>query len=102
MSFSKLRPIDASIPLGTPGLALLFSLAYLKIPELEEDYGQEAAEYLSSLIGERVFTAKVVEKDTSGGKVKGQGTGTKLSVILYEIEPVESINSLMVEVRLRT
>ena len=98
MSFSKLRPLDPSIPIGTPGLALLLSLAYLKIPELEEDYGQEAAEYLSSLIGERVFTARVVEKDTSGGKVKGQGTGTKLSVVLYEAEPAESINSLMVEV----
>ena len=75
----------------TLGLALFFSFAYLKIPELEEDYGQEAAEYLSSLIGERVFTAKVVEKDTSHGKVKGQGTGTILSVILYEIESLESV-----------
>ena len=92
MSFSKLRPIDASIPLGTPGLALLFSLAYLKIPELEEDCGQEAADYLNCLIGERgVFAAKVVEKDTSHGKVKGQGTGTILSVILYEIESLESV-----------
>ena len=75
----------------TTGLTLLFTLAYLKIPQLEEDYGQEAAEYLSSLIGERVFTAKVVEKDTSSGKVKGQGTSTKMSVIRYEIEPVESV-----------
>ena len=84
--------------MATPGLALLFSLAYVRIPELEDDYGQEAAEYLSSLIGERVFMAKVIEKDTSGGKVKGQGTGTKLSVILYEAEPTESINILMLEV----
>lgn len=96
--FSKLRPIDPSIPAGTPGLAVLLSLAYLKVPELEEDYGQEAAEYLSSLIAERIFNARVVEKDTSGGKVKGQGTGTKMSVVLYETEPEESINSLMVEV----
>ena len=95
---SKLRPVDSSISLATPGLALLFSLAYATVPELEDDYGQEAAEYLSSLIGERVFMAKVIEKDTSGGKVKGQGTGTKLSVILYEAEAIESINILMLEV----
>lgn len=94
---SKLRPLDSSISFGTPGLALLLNLAYVKIPELEEDYGQEAAEYLSSMIGDKVFMAKVMEKDTSGGKVKGQGTGTKLSVFLYDVEPGNSINSLMLQ-----
>ncbi|KAI5084373.1 hypothetical protein GOP47_0000542 [Adiantum capillus-veneris] len=94
---SKLRPLDSSISFGTPGLALLLNLAYVRIPELEEDYGQEGAEYLSSMIGDKVFMAKVMEKDTSGGKVKGQGTGTKLSVFLYDVEPGKSINSLMLQ-----
>ncbi|MCO5577351.1 hypothetical protein L7F22_031180 [Adiantum nelumboides] len=94
---SRLRPLDSSISFGTPGLALLLNFAYVRIPELEEDYGQEAAEYLSSLIGDKVFMAKVMEKDTSGGKVKGQGTGTKLSVFLYDVDPGKSINSLMLQ-----
>ena len=56
--------------------------------ELEEDYNQEAADYLSSLIGERGFLLpNWYKKDISHGKVKGQGTGTKLSVILYDVEP---------------
>lgn len=97
ISLSKLRPLDSSISLGTPGLALLLTLAYVRIPELEEDYGQEAAEYLSSMIGDKILMAKVVDKDTSGGKVKGQGTGTKLSVTLHDVEPAQSINASMLE-----
>ncbi|KAH7296655.1 hypothetical protein KP509_26G032900 [Ceratopteris richardii] len=97
LPLSKLRPLDSAISIGTPGLALLLSLAYVRIPELEEDYGQEAAEYLSSLIGDKVFMAKVVERDTSGGKVKGQGTGTKLSVLLHDVDQANSINASMLE-----
>lgn len=95
--FSRLRPLDTTISMGSPGLALLFSLAYIRVPELEEDYGQEAAEFLSSTIGDKNFMAMIVEKDTSGGKVKGQGTGTKIIVTLYDVETNLSVNASMLE-----
>lgn len=46
VSYSRLRPLYPSIALP-PGLAQLCNLEYMKVPALEEEFGQEAAEYLS-------------------------------------------------------
>ncbi|KAL2347119.1 hypothetical protein Fmac_001119 [Flemingia macrophylla] len=96
--FSQLRPVDPSVS-AAPGLAQLCSLAYVKIPNLEEDFGQEAAEYLSELTlrSGKEFRAKVEEKDTSGGKVKGQGTGTILAVTLVAVDAEISVNAAMLQ-----
>ncbi|KAJ1417805.1 Tudor domain [Sesbania bispinosa] len=96
--FSQLRPLDPSVS-AAPGLAQLCSLAYIKIPNLEEDFGQEAAEYLSELTlnSGKEFRAKVEERDTSGGKVKGQGTGTILSVTLVAVDAEISVNAAMLQ-----
>jgi len=66
---------------------------------LEEDFGQEAAEYLSELTlnSGKEFRAKVEEKDTSGGKVKGQGTGTILVVILVVVDAEINVNAAMLQ-----
>lgn len=98
VSFSQLRPLDSTVS-SSPGLAQLCSLAYVKVPSLEEDYGQEAAFSLSghTLSGPKEFKAVVVERDASGGKVKGQGTGTILMVTLVDEEANESINSRMLK-----
>ncbi|KAJ1417803.1 Tudor domain, partial [Sesbania bispinosa] len=97
--FSQLRPLDPSVSAAAPGLAQLCSLAYMKIPNLEEDFGQEAAEYLSELTlnSGKEFRAKVEERDTSGGKVKGQGTGTILSVTLVAVDDEVSVNAAMLQ-----
>lgn len=42
----------------------------------------------------------VEERDTSGGKVKGQGTGTILVVTLVDVEAGSSINAAMLQVRI--
>ncbi|KAJ4959753.1 hypothetical protein NE237_019663 [Protea cynaroides] len=96
--YSRLRPLDPSVSSG-PGLAQLCSLAYIKVPSLEEDFGQEAAEYLSHCIldNSRELRAMIEEKDTSGGKVKGQGTGTVLYVTLVDVEASSSINAAMLQ-----
>lgn len=97
--YSRLRNIDPSVS-SAPGLALLCSLAYIKVPSLEEDFGQEAAEYLSehSLNSSTEFKVMIEDKDTSAGKVKGQGTGTILYVTLVAVNDVTSINAHMLEV----
>ena len=97
--YSQLRPVDPSVS-AAPGLAQLCSLAYIKIPNLEEDFGQEAAEYLSELTlnSGKEFRAKVEEKDTSGGKVKGQGTGAILAVTLVAVDAEISVNAAMLQV----
>ncbi|XP_010250439.1 PREDICTED: staphylococcal nuclease domain-containing protein 1 [Nelumbo nucifera] len=96
--YSRLRPLDPSVS-SAPGLAQLCSLAYIKVPSLEEDFGQEAAEYLSecTLNNTKELRAMVEERDTSGGKVKGQGTGTVLVVTLVDVEAGSSINAAMLQ-----
>ncbi|KAK9272661.1 hypothetical protein L1049_003037 [Liquidambar formosana] len=96
--YSRLRPLDPSVS-SVPGQAQLCSLAYIKVPSLEEDFGQEAAEYLSecTLNSSKEFRAMIEERDTSGGKVKGQGTGTVLLVSLVDVEAGTSINAAMLE-----
>jgi len=97
--YSQLRPVDPSVS-AAPGLAQLCSLAYIKIPNLEEDFGQEAAEYLSELTlnSGKEFRAKVEEKDSSGGKVRGQGTGTILGVTLVAVDADISVNAAILQV----
>lgn len=98
VTYSQLRPLDPSVS-AAPGLAQLCSLAYLKVPSLEEDYGQEAAVHLSehTLNGPKEFKAVIEERDTTGGKVKGQGTGTVLLVTLIDSESDLSINAIMLK-----
>eukprot|EP00252_Welwitschia_mirabilis_P024927 TRINITY_DN7610_c0_g1_i1.p1 TRINITY_DN7610_c0_g1~~TRINITY_DN7610_c0_g1_i1.p1 ORF type:complete len:993 (+),score=268.32 TRINITY_DN7610_c0_g1_i1:311-3289(+) len=93
---SKLRPLDGSVPSG-PGLAQLCKLAYIKVPALDEEFGEEAATFLwEKTVGSSAeLTATVEERDTSGGKVKGQGTGTILAVTLVDAETETSINAAM-------
>lgn len=87
-----------SVSTAPQGLAQLCKLAYIKVPELEEEFGIEAAEYLSTTIGDRVLTARIVERDTSGGKVKGQGTGPCLIVMADDPETQVSVNVAILEV----
>ncbi|XP_019188827.1 PREDICTED: ribonuclease TUDOR 1 isoform X1 [Ipomoea nil] len=96
--YSQLRPADASVS-SASGLAQLCSLAFIKVPGLEDDYGQEAAIHLSELIlnAPKEFKAVIEEKDTSGGKVKGQGTGTVFMVTLVDPEADVSINAMLLK-----
>ncbi|XP_010942326.2 ribonuclease TUDOR 1 isoform X1 [Elaeis guineensis] len=96
--YSGLRPLDPAVS-SAPGLAQLCSLAYIKVPNLEGDFGQEAAEYLSecTLNSSKEFRAMVEERDTSGGKIRGQGTGTILLVTLVDVEAGSSINAAMLQ-----
>ncbi|GAV82791.1 SNase domain-containing protein/TUDOR domain-containing protein [Cephalotus follicularis] len=98
VQYSQLRPIDPSVS-SAPGLAQLCSLAYIKVPSLDEEFGEEAAEFLSeqTLNSSKEFRALIEERDTSGGKVKGQGTGTVLVVTLCATDSEISINSAMVQ-----
>lgn len=103
VQYSQLRPLDPSVS-AAPGLAQLCSLAYIKIPNLEEDFGQEAAEYLSELTlsSGKEFRAMVEERDTTGGKVKGQGTGTITAVTLVAVDAEISVNAAMLQVFIAT
>ncbi|KAL4383252.1 hypothetical protein GQ457_15G007210 [Hibiscus cannabinus] len=96
--YSQLRPIDPSLS-ATPGLAQLCSLAFLKVPNLDGEFGTDAAQFLSEqTLGSSVqFKAAIEERDTSGGKVKGQGTGTVLIVTLFTGDPEDSINAAMLK-----
>ncbi|CAN1242042.1 Ribonuclease TUDOR 1 [Linum perenne] len=96
--YGHLRPLDPAVSVA-PGLAQLCSLAYIKVPDLNEDCGPEAAEFLSgsTLSSEKEFRAKIEEKDVSGGKVKGQGTGPVLIVTLVAVDAEISVNAALVQ-----
>ena len=97
--YSAIRPVDPSVS-SAPGLAQLCRLAYIKVPSLEEDFGPEAGEYLHTVtLGSgKEFKAVIEERDTSGGKVKGQGTGTELAVTLIAADEEISVNAAMLQV----
>ncbi|KAF5189090.1 Staphylococcal nuclease domain-containing protein [Thalictrum thalictroides] len=96
--YCQLRPLNASVSMA-PGLAQLCTLAYIKIPNLDEDFGLEAAEHLSkcTLGSAGELKATIEERDSSGGKVRGQETGPVLSVILSAEDADCSINATMLE-----
>lgn len=96
--FSQLRHIDASVA-AAPALAQLCSLAYIKVPALEDEYGTEAAQFFSeqTMGSATEFRAKIEEKDASGGKVKGQGTGTVFIVTLVAVDAEISVNAAMLQ-----
>jgi len=94
---SRLRPLDPSVATPAQGLAQLCSLAHIKVPELQDDCGEEAAEFLSECVANKPLLMKVEDKDTTGGKVKGQGTGPCLIVTLIDPASSKTIQSLMLE-----
>ena len=97
--YSRLWPLDPSGS-AAPGLAQLCSLAYIKVPSLEEDCGPEAAQYFSdnTLNSSKEFRAEVEERDASAGRVKGQGTGPVLIVTLAAADSNISLNASLVQV----
>ncbi|KAK8325340.1 hypothetical protein V6Z12_A11G046000 [Gossypium hirsutum] len=96
--YSQLRPLDPSLS-ASPGLAQLCSLAFLKVPSLDDEFGTEAAQFLSEqTMGSSLqYTAMIEERDVSGGKVKGKGTGTVLIVTLVAEKSDLSINAAMLQ-----
>ncbi|XP_062022186.1 ribonuclease TUDOR 1-like [Rosa rugosa] len=95
--YSQLRPLNSSAA-SAPGLAQLCSLAHVTVPSLEEEFGQEAGEYLSECTLDKEFTAVIEGRDISGGKfAKGQGTGPALMVTLFAVDNADSINAAMLQ-----
>lgn len=96
--FSQLQPLDSSLA-AAPGLAQLCSLAYVKVPSLKDDFGQEAVEYLSEQTwsSSKEFRALIEGRDFSEGEVvKGKGTGPALMVTLVATDDDEtSVNAAM-------
>ena len=76
---TRIRPLDPSF--STTHLApqaIEARLAYLRVPELDQDYGEEAFEYLRDATENRELLAKIV------GKVPGVAAAQALNVILYD------------------
>ncbi|CAH2073709.1 unnamed protein product, partial [Thlaspi arvense] len=96
--YSAIRAVEPSVS-SAPGLAQLCRLAYIKVPSLEEDFGPEAGEYLHTVtLGSgKEFKAVIEERDTTGGKVKGQGTGPELAVTLIAVDDDISVNAAMLQ-----
>lgn len=79
VTYSQLRPLEPSVS-SAPGLAHLCSLAYVKVPSLEEDYGQEAAVGLSehTLDGPKEFRASPRRGIVQVEKLKDKELGQSL------------------------
>ncbi|KAI4320465.1 hypothetical protein MLD38_033941 [Melastoma candidum] len=79
----------------TASLTQFCLLTHIQVPSLEKDFGQEAVKYLSELTlgSSREFMLTIEERDASGRKVKGQGTGTILLVTLSVTDSEHSANA---------
>ncbi|GJR40524.1 retrotransposon protein, putative, ty3-gypsy subclass [Tanacetum coccineum] len=81
MEIKKLLHTTSYVLQIHPGLAQLCQLAYLKVPSLDEDYGQEAATYAFKR------------------KSKRSGTGNVLSLTLIDEKADTSINAIMLKIK---
>lgn len=99
--YSHLKHADDSIS-SIPPRAKLCSLAFITVPNLDDDLGEQAAEYLSGLLlhNQREFIATIEERCNGGAKMEGQGTGEVLMVTLVDgdVDTEISINGAMLEV----
>ncbi|GBG64549.1 hypothetical protein CBR_g45244 [Chara braunii] len=95
VSFDRLRPLEGILA-SSPPQCVLCSLAHIKVPNEGDDFWEEAAEMVSNHVMGNVCTATIEDKDTSGGRIKGQGTGPKFIVTLEEKATTTNVNRALV------
>ncbi|XP_025825296.1 ribonuclease TUDOR 1-like [Panicum hallii] len=100
VTYSCLRPAPANQSTSLiPPLAKLFRLAFITVPNLTDDLGEQAARYLSMVLldNEKEFKATVEERGSVGARQEGQGTGEVLIVTLLDEDAESSVNAAMLE-----
>lgn len=101
VTYSRLRPAHANQSTSLiPPLAKLFLLAFIAVPNLKDNLGEQAARYLSMVLLDngKEFKATIEERATVESKQEGQGTGEVLVVTLFDEDAESSINAAMLEV----
>ena len=61
LPMSRMRPLDPSL-VSLPALAHLCTLSFLKVPDLAEDYGYQAAQCLGHIAGGRALCARIDQR----------------------------------------
>ncbi|CAL5017202.1 unnamed protein product [Urochloa decumbens] len=100
VTYSRLRPLPANQSTSLiPPLAKLFRLAFITVPNITDNIGEQAARYLSMVLldNEKEFKATVEERDTKESKQEGHGNGEVLVVTLFDEDAESSINAAMLE-----
>ncbi|KAJ3300565.1 hypothetical protein HK104_009900, partial [Borealophlyctis nickersoniae] len=89
---SRLRPLDSQFNTNAlPPQAVEAKLAYISVPELDADYGEEAFEYLRDATEGKTLQARIL------GRVQ-TATGTALNVLLFDPKKGEiSLNEKLVK-----
>eukprot|EP00013_Stygamoeba_regulata_P000088 CAMPEP_0177633238 /NCGR_PEP_ID=MMETSP0447-20121125/2730_1 /TAXON_ID=0 /ORGANISM="Stygamoeba regulata, Strain BSH-02190019" /LENGTH=925 /DNA_ID=CAMNT_0019134883 /DNA_START=1 /DNA_END=2778 /DNA_ORIENTATION=- len=87
---SRIRPLPIGFP-SPPAMAKECVLAYVKVPELSEDFGVEAAEFLRDTIMDNTMVVNIEYRE-----------GDKSFVTLVDVDTKRLINTLMVEQGLAT
>lgn len=93
----KIRPCDSALA-AVPPQAVAAQLAYLRVPNLDEEFGQDAAATLAQLVGggKRLKASVITRERPAGGKDRHPGrAGGKLHVVLKEEGAERSINAEM-------
>ena len=79
-------------------MAIPLTLAYLRVPDLDDDFGQEAAYLLSKLVADRRLQARTEERQ----KLLKTGKGLpddRLHVLLTDPTTSVSVNAAVLQVR---
>lgn len=92
----RVKPAEAALA-AVPAQAKVAQLAYLRVPGLDQEFGEEAASTLAALVGGgKRLRASVIgrEKGVPGARHPGKAGG-KLLVVLKEEGAARSINAEM-------
>lgn len=69
LPLSRLRPLEPTLA-SVPHQSQLCSLAHIKVPGLDEDFGVDAAQLLQETVADKKLVARVEERDNSAGRTK--------------------------------
>lgn len=85
LKVDNLRPLPPVLAAGAPK-AKLCTLAFLKMPSLDEDFGYESAEMLGEQASGRTFTASVHFRDRTSASRRGRPEAPELRVDLVDAQ----------------
>lgn len=69
LPLSRLRPMEPGLA-SVPQQSHLCSLAHVKVPGLDEEFGVDAAQLLQETVADKKLVARVEERDNSAGRTK--------------------------------
>lgn len=96
LEVGRLAPLDAAVA-QIPRAAHLAQLAFVKVPEPTEDWGQEAAQLLGDLTMSKRLSARVEGRDRGAARGKSALTTVEMYVTLDDTEAGHTVQGVLLQ-----